>query len=192
MRKLVVTTLMSLDGVVAAPERLLPMWDDEAKRYAVTELADFDAFLLGRVTYEAFAARWPMVRGDTFADALNRLPKYIASRTLRDATWNGSTVLRGNVADAIGELKREPGKQHHEVRAGSAGRDAAGKRPDRRDQDLPHADRDRRTPAHLEGIDQRLHPALRLTNTQSFRNGLIRLTYEVKGNNQCQASRSSR
>jgi dihydrofolate reductase len=81
MRKLIEATLVSLDGVVGSPEEwALPYWDEENKEYAHAQLADVDAFLLGRVTYEKFAAAWSQVVGDPYLDTINRLPKFVASR----------------------------------------------------------------------------------------------------------------
>jgi dihydrofolate reductase len=65
-----------------------------------------DALLLGRRSYEWFAARWPSRSGE-WADRLNSLPKYVASSTLRDPDWNNSTVLTGDVVDAVAKLKQE-------------------------------------------------------------------------------------
>jgi dihydrofolate reductase len=179
MRKLVVTLLMSLDGVVSAPERLLPLWDDEAKRYAVDELEDFDAFVFGRVTYQAFAARWPSVRNDEFADALNRRPKHVASRTLSELTWNGSTLLDGDIAAQIAELKRSPGKHLMKYGLGELDKTL-----------LPHGLIDELRISlvpvvigegrHLlDGIDHDLQPKLELAGMHRFRNGILRLTYSV-------------
>jgi dihydrofolate reductase len=73
MRKLIEATLVSLDGVVGSPEEwALPSWDEENKEYAHAQLADVDAFLLGRVTYEKFAAAWSQVTGDPYLDTINR------------------------------------------------------------------------------------------------------------------------
>jgi dihydrofolate reductase len=119
MRKLVETTVVTLDGVIsdtepstaphASPERWgYPYWDDQHARYAHDLLFAADALLLGRVTYEGFAASWPPRAGDPFADRINALPKYVASRTLETATWN-ATILRGDVAEEVTRLKAQPG-----------------------------------------------------------------------------------
>jgi dihydrofolate reductase len=68
-----------------------------------------DALLMGRRTYEAFAQVWPTVKDEQgFADKINRMPKHVASRTLRDPIWN-ATVIQGNLADAVDKLKKAPG-----------------------------------------------------------------------------------
>ena len=67
-----------------------------------------DALLLGRETYEGFAAAWPQRSGDAYTDRINSLPKHVASRTLKEATWN-ATVIEGDVANAVAELKHRPG-----------------------------------------------------------------------------------
>jgi dihydrofolate reductase len=66
-------------------------------------------FVLGRKTYEIFAAHWPHVTNDPIAETLNTAPKYVASRTLDRVTWRHATLIRGNVAEAVGRLKGEPG-----------------------------------------------------------------------------------
>src|SRR5215472_3201374 len=93
MRKLIESTLVSLDGVVGSPEKwAMPFWDDENKRYALSRLAEVDAFLLGRATYEKFAASWSQIRGDDYFDRINSLPKFVASTTLRETTWNARLI----------------------------------------------------------------------------------------------------
>src|SRR5215470_7000690 len=110
MRKLIEATFVSLDGVVESPEKwALPYFDDENKSYALSRLADIDAFLLGRVTYEKFAARWPQIKGDPYFDKINSLPKFVASKTLKDTTWNAA-LLPGDAAEAVRRLKAQPGK----------------------------------------------------------------------------------
>ena len=91
MRKLIEAMLVSLDGVVrSAEEWALPYWDEENKEYAHAQLADVDAFLLGRVTYEKFAAAWSQVTGDPYLDTINRLPNFAASASLWETTCNAT------------------------------------------------------------------------------------------------------
>jgi dihydrofolate reductase len=112
MQKLIVTEFMSLDGVMEAPETWsFAYWNEEASAYKHKELFATDALLLGRVTYEGFAAAWPGRTDETgFADRFNTLPKYVASTTLETADWNNSTVINGDVAQELARLKREPGQ----------------------------------------------------------------------------------
>ena len=110
MRKLIESSFVSLDGIVTA-EKLAPHWGPEGKAWALAELDKFDAFLFGRVTYETFAPRWSAIEDDPYMDRINRMPKHIASRTLRDdqMTW-GATLLKGDAAAEIRRLKNQPGK----------------------------------------------------------------------------------
>ena len=109
MRKLVESTFMSLDGVIGNPQEWSPpYWDDEHNAYATKLLSAADALLLGRATYEGFVQAWPSRTGD-FADRINSLPKYVASNTLSEATWN-ATILEGDAAEAVARLKDEPGE----------------------------------------------------------------------------------
>ncbi len=110
MRKLVESTFMTLDGVISAPQEWSPpYWDEEHMGYARKLLFSADALLLGRVTYEAFAEAWPGRAGDDYADRINAMPKYVASRTLTDAIWN-ATIIGGDVSEEVERLKQEPGE----------------------------------------------------------------------------------
>ncbi|MGH9226247.1 MAG: dihydrofolate reductase family protein [Acidimicrobiales bacterium] len=111
MRKLVESTFVSLDGVISDPQKWsAKYWDDEYMGYARKLLFDADALLLGRVTYEGFAQAWPNRKGaGDYGDRINAMPKYVASTTLEDATWN-ATVLKGDVAEAVADLKQQPGE----------------------------------------------------------------------------------
>jgi len=111
MRKVALTEFISLDGVIEAPhEWHFPFFGDAAGQYKHDELFATDALLLGRVTYEGFAAAWPSIEDeDGFADRFNSIPKYVVSTTLENPEWNNSHVIRGNLADEIGKLKQESG-----------------------------------------------------------------------------------
>jgi dihydrofolate reductase len=110
MRKLVESTFVTLDGVISAPQEWSPpYWDDEHAGYARTLLFAADALLLGRATYENFAQAWPSRTGGDYSDRINSLPKYVASRTARDATWN-ATIIEGDVAEEVAKLKQQPGE----------------------------------------------------------------------------------
>lgn len=112
MRKVVVTEFLTLDGVMEAPnEWSFPYWNDEIGAFKLNELMMSDALLLGRVTYEGFAAAWPERTDDAgFADRMNNVNKYVVSTTLKDPTWNNSTVIAEDVADEIAKLKQQDGQ----------------------------------------------------------------------------------
>jgi dihydrofolate reductase len=80
----------------------------EGDKFKLDEVMDSDALLLGRVTYEGFAEAWPSREGE-FADKFNSMRKYVVSTTLKDPSWNNSTVIDGEVAEAVSQLKQEPG-----------------------------------------------------------------------------------
>jgi dihydrofolate reductase len=108
MRKLVESTFMTLDGVIENPQNWSPpYWDEEHMAYASGLLSAADALLLGRATYESFAEAWPS-RSGGYSDRINAMPKYVASRTLRETRWN-ATVLEGDVAEAVAALKADDG-----------------------------------------------------------------------------------
>lgn len=110
MRKLVVTEFMSLDGVVEDPTWTLPYWNDEIARFKGEETAASDALLLGRVTYEGFAAAWPE-SDDEGADYFNNVRKHVVSETLEGPLeWNNSTLVKGDLAEEITDLKRQNGE----------------------------------------------------------------------------------
>ena len=108
MRKLIESTLVSLDGVIEAPDRWAP-FDDESTALAMEQLGDYDAFVMGRVTYENLFARWAETAGDPYTDRINAMPKYVASRSLTD-TAPHVTLLGPDAAGAIAALKERRGK----------------------------------------------------------------------------------
>jgi dihydrofolate reductase len=110
MRKVVHAIYVSLDGVVTDPAWTTPFFNDELAALQHQQLFASDALLLGRVTYEGFAASWPSMveeEGD-FAVRMNTMPKHVASRTLTDVTWN-ATLLADDVEAAVAELKDQDG-----------------------------------------------------------------------------------
>ena len=110
MRKLIVSEFVSLDGVMENPAWTAPYWNDEIARFKHDELFASDVLLLGRVTYEGFAAAWPAATDEEgYADRINSLPKFVVSATLETATWN-ATLVRDNVVETITALKQEPGQ----------------------------------------------------------------------------------
>jgi len=114
MRKVVASEFVSLDGVVGSPERWqLPYFDEEMGQEIGAAMEESDAMLLGRVTYEEWAAFFPSQSSEDVpsADYMNRTPKFVVSRTLEGPLeWNNSTLLEGSLSEGLGELKRQPGK----------------------------------------------------------------------------------
>ncbi|WP_327088744.1 dihydrofolate reductase family protein [Nonomuraea sp. NBC_01738] len=111
MRKLIESTFITLDGVVDGLETWsVDYFDEEYGKYANELLAGASALLLGRETFEGFAGYWPTAEESEgeYAVTINKLPKYVASRTLTEAGWNG-TVIAGDVAGAVAKLKEEDG-----------------------------------------------------------------------------------
>jgi dihydrofolate reductase len=116
MGRIVVTEFISLDGVIEAPgggeDYKHAGWSfeigrgDEGDKFKLDETVGSAALLLGRRTYEGFAAAWPERDGE-FADKFNTMPKYVVSSTLRDPEWTNSTVLSGDLVDEITKLKKE-------------------------------------------------------------------------------------
>jgi len=87
-------------------------WDEGMGRIITESTLQGDALLLGRKTYEIFAAHWPKVGGDDpIANKLNSMPKYVASRSLKEVAWNNSTLIEGDVAKAVAALKEQPGNE---------------------------------------------------------------------------------
>jgi dihydrofolate reductase len=111
VRKIVAGLAVTLDGVVDSPSGNWMMFNDEMREIIDAGVAEADAILLGRRTYLEFAAMWPRLGGDVpMADFMNGTPKYVASSTLRSLEWAGSTLLTGDLATELTELKRRPGK----------------------------------------------------------------------------------
>ncbi|MDP9074750.1 MAG: dihydrofolate reductase family protein [Actinomycetota bacterium] len=120
MGRLVVSEFVSLDAVMEDPGGAegtphggwtMPYWNDEIASFKQQELFEAGAMLLGRVTYQGFAAAWPAMTDEAgFADRMNGIAKYVATSTLDTLTWNNSTRLDGDVATAVAGLKaRVPG-----------------------------------------------------------------------------------
>src|SRR5918996_5413674 len=120
MRRLVASEFVTLDGVMEAPGHephpdgknawALRYAGEDQQRYKVEELFQAGAVLLGRVTYEIFASFWPTAPKDEgFANRMNSIPKYVVSQSLRAASWRNSSIIGGNPAEKIAELKQQPG-----------------------------------------------------------------------------------
>jgi dihydrofolate reductase len=132
MRKVIANEFMSLDGVVQAPGGAdedtsggfehggwhMPYFDDLSQKWVLESIVEAGGFLLGRRTYEIFAAYWPKAPEEeqVIAQPLNTKPKYVASTTLREPLeWENSTVLQGDVAEAVAALKHEDGADVHVI-----------------------------------------------------------------------------
>ncbi len=123
MRKLIVSTFLTLDGVMQAPGApnedvdggfkyggwQVPFFEDDGAEVGAT-FHTADALLLGRKTYDIFAAYWPNAKDVPFADSMNNITKYVASRTQDKLDWKNSILLEGDVAEAVAKLKQQEGK----------------------------------------------------------------------------------
>jgi dihydrofolate reductase len=110
--RIVVTEFVSLDGVMEEPRWTFEFdRGQEGEQFKYTELFDAESLLLGRTTYQGFAAAWPNMDGDDFGQRMNRIHKYVVSSTLpdSDATWGPTTVIRGDVAAEVAALRSKPG-----------------------------------------------------------------------------------
>jgi dihydrofolate reductase len=122
VRKIVESTLVSLDGVIERPDVWAgPLFDRENVEFAREKLRECDAFLFGRTSYEILAKKWAPIDDGGYLSTINRMPKYVASRTLKETTWN-ATLLAGDVAERLAELKRQPGKDI--IKYGTTGLDS--------------------------------------------------------------------
>jgi dihydrofolate reductase len=120
VRKIVVSEFVSLDGVMEDPGGAessrfggwtIPYWNDELGAFKAEELSASDALLLGRVTYEGFAAAWPnMTDEQGFANQMNGNRKYVVSSTLDKAEWNNSSIINGDLVEELTRIKQEPGQ----------------------------------------------------------------------------------
>jgi dihydrofolate reductase len=129
MRKLVVSTFLTLDGVMQAPGGpeedptggfehggwSVNYWDDDMGAWMGKAFASKFDLLLGRKTYEIFAAHWPHARDEPGAAELNSARKYVASRTLDSVEWENSTLLQGDVAEAVAALRQEDDGDVHVI-----------------------------------------------------------------------------
>src|SRR6266436_1645322 len=119
MRKVVVSEFVTLDGVIEDPGGSdgtkhggwsFQYGSEEQGKYKFDELFASDALLLGRVTYQEFAAAWPTMPGaGEYGERMNSLPKYVVSTTLSEVTWNAS-LIKGNLAEEVSKLKQQPGQ----------------------------------------------------------------------------------
>jgi dihydrofolate reductase len=114
MRKIVAGLFVSLDGVAESPNRwVFPYMNDETYQVVSANIEASDAMLLGRRTYEEWAAYWPgkTAQDDPYADYINTVQKYVVSTTLSDLSWRNSELVTGDVRQGIASLKERPGKE---------------------------------------------------------------------------------
>jgi dihydrofolate reductase len=179
MKKLLVSSFVSLDGVVESPMTWASrFFDDECQEYALRKLDDVEFFLLGRVAYETFAPVWSTISGNAYIDRINRLKKLVASTTLDEVGWNGS-LLKGNVVGQLAELKKQNGG--HIMKYGITALDRTlleGRLVDEYDVWLmpTRVGQGKRAFADIDAdkLD------LELVGTHRFRNGVMALTYRSR------------
>ena len=176
MRKVVVSEFVSLDGVFEAPSWTVPFRSEEGEAFKLAELRAADALLLGRVTYDGFAAAWPGMAEQTgeYGAMMNAYPKHVVSTTLQEAEWNNSTIIDGDVAEAVAGLKEQPGR---DILVFGSGRLVG----TLIDHNLIDEYRLLVFPVVL-GTGQRLFPegrgaTLHLVEAKPFRSGVVALTY---------------
>jgi dihydrofolate reductase len=175
MRKIVSGLFISLDGVVEAPDQWhFPYFNEEMGNAVQSMMDSGDAMLLGRRTYEEFAAYWP-TSTDDFADHMNGTPKYVVSNTLTSAEWQNSTLISGDVSKELAQLKEQPGGNLAMTGSGTLVRSLLRE-------------------GLLDELHLLVHPIvvgngsrlfddgpqvpLRLTDSQTFSTGVLHLTYE--------------
>ncbi|MBX3082420.1 MAG: dihydrofolate reductase [Anaerolineae bacterium] len=174
MRNLVVTEFLSLDGVMENPAWTFKYWNDEIAQFKGEESNASDALLLGRVTYQGFAAAWPESK-DEGAPYFNSVRKYVVSTTLTKAEWNNSVIINGNLADEITKLKQQDGKDIYVHGSATLAQSLTR---------LNLVDRYRLLvyPVVLgEGIrlfNEGIAATLKLVETRSFSSGVVALIYE--------------
>lgn len=178
MRRIVASTFVTLDGVMEAPESWSFDFQGEDTMHAALDLLlASEALLLGRVTYQGFAAAWPSRRDPLgFADTINRMPKYVVSQTVSDPTWDPTTVIRDDVPAAIRELKSRPGGDILMYGSATLMRSLA-------EHDLVDEYNLLLSPV-VVGAGKRLFPEgiarhkLRLVDVSPFRGGIVALRYQ--------------
>ena len=110
MRRIVNSTFVSLDGVINHMDRWhADFVDEELQALALEQLRGADAMLMGRRTYEGYAAVWPNV-GSEYADAINAITKYLVSASVTNPEWANTKVLKGELIEEVSKLKETPGK----------------------------------------------------------------------------------
>jgi dihydrofolate reductase len=111
MRRIVVSEFVTIDGVMESPDRWVPaFWSPDAEQFKLREILSADGLLLGRMTYEGFAAAWPdRSDPDGFADRMNGIAKHVVSSTLMNPAWSNTSVMTGDPATEVARLKETTG-----------------------------------------------------------------------------------
>lgn len=109
MRKVVVYELLSLDGVAEAPDRFFTDWDEAMDANLAAVIEPQDSIILGRRSYDEWAEYWPSSDVEPFATFINGVAKYVATSTPLDRTWANTTVVDGDLAEFVRDLKNQPG-----------------------------------------------------------------------------------
>jgi dihydrofolate reductase len=183
MRKIVAGLYVSLDGVSESPEKwTFPYFNDEVEQVIASQMAETDAGLLGRRTYQEFAAYWPNQTADDnpLADQINNMPKFVVSTTLPSVEWQNSTLITGDVAQQLNRLKQQPGKNISVTGSATLVRWLLG-------EGLLDQLRLLLYPL-VVGTGRRLFEdggdevGLRLVDSKPFSTGVVSLTYEPAGN----------
>src|SRR5213592_2287883 len=108
-RKVVAGYILSLDGVAEAPDRFITAWDDETDASGANLIETQDAVILGRRSYDEWAAFWPGSEIEPFATFINQVTKYVATSTPLEREWRNATAVNGEVVDFVQDLKAQPG-----------------------------------------------------------------------------------
>jgi dihydrofolate reductase len=111
MRKVASGLFVSLDGVVESPDQWqFDVFDADMGAAMSSWIDDEDTILLGRVTYQEWEPYWPTSKDEPYASHINNTPKYVFSTTLKQVDWRNSTLVKGSLAETIGDLRKQPGK----------------------------------------------------------------------------------
>jgi dihydrofolate reductase len=178
MRKVVLSQFVSLDGVDENPQWTFQFFSEEQQKFKYEELKASDSLLLGRVTYEGFAASWPNMIEQTgeYGQWMNDYPKHVVSTTLDRAEWNNTSIIKGDLAEEISSLKEQPGKDILIFGSGSLARTLMklGLIDEYRLMVFPIVLGSGKR-LFEEGIDTAV---LKLADTKTFNSGVVVLTYQ--------------
>jgi dihydrofolate reductase len=177
VRKLIVSSFVSLDGVIESPwEWIGNFFGEQQIQVALKQLHESDYFLMARKTYERFSTTWPNIKGVEYFDTLNAMNKLVVSNTLTEATWN-TKVIKGNIAAQIEAVKKETGKNILKYGVGDLDKTLLEHRliDEFKFSLIPiviHKGRRLFDNIDMGGI------IMSLTNTQAFNNGVVDVSYK--------------